>query len=235
MNRNLKATLTILLMCIIVGGIFLAKKSIKVTNIQKVMDTFDDITVKQISDFSDLRGREIYYSGGPKKCKLEYRFFEVKNKYHFMSLRYLSACTLSFEKQKKIHRRVLKRANIDWDFKKIKNFNSSSLHSIEPSLNWNKEIILAALKSKDVLDYKKNYPNHKSKKGINTILIETINNTNSLTSFLSLYKEFGLNFILTSCEKVFQMDRNLASKYKIDIGDFKTVIYDAGVLNFSRI
>jgi hypothetical protein len=205
-----------------------------VAEIQKVMDTFDDILVKQVSLLTDTTRREIHYSAQLSKCPIQYRFLEIKNKYTFMGMRYLDNCNRNFKDQLPVHRRILKRANQDWDFKVINSFRTSGMRSIDPSLTWSKKIISKALKSEDVLDYKKNYPNHKSKKSSNAILVELINETNAFDEFLSLYREFNMKFKIVGCEKVFQLDRTRALKLKVDIGDHKSIIYDAGTYSFSQ-
>lgn len=235
MNKTTKSILTITMMCIILGSVFYIKNSIEVTNIQKVMDTFDDILVTQVSVLTDSTRREIHYSAQLENCPIQYRFLEIKDKYNFMGMRYLNGCKKNFQDQLPVHRRILKRAKQDWNFQSINTLNTDGARVIDPSLSWVKKIISKAMESEDVLDYKKNYPNHKSKKSINTILIEIINESNAFEELLSLYREFKLNFKVVSCEKVFQMNNKRAKELGIGIGKNKSIIYDAGTYSFSHM
>jgi hypothetical protein len=99
-NKTTKSILTITMMCIILGSVFYIKNSIEVTNIQKVMDTFDDILVTQVSVLTDSTRREIHYSAQLENCPIQYRFLEIKDKYNFMGMRYLNGCKKNFQDQK---------------------------------------------------------------------------------------------------------------------------------------
>lgn len=233
MNRTVKALVTILFMCLILGSIFFIKKTINVSSFQKIIDSFDDIVV-QSSGSPNVNYRSISYTANLLKCPITYEISKVKDKYIYARLRYLKGCSLPFKLQRKTHLRILKRASNDWEIKNINSISTPSIHTINPDYSWNKEIMDAAKLNDEYLDFKKNYPNHKSRKSSNAILIELINERNVFEPYTNMLSELGIIFKLTHSEKVFQMNRVSAKKLRYELDGHKTLIYDAGNFTFSR-
>lgn len=227
-------------MCLIVTGIFFAKNSIKVSEIQTVMDAFDNVSVEVINDplVTKSSNREIAYTLKNKDCHIRWNFSEIsyggkKHMYMKLDYTYKTKCTLSFKEQIPFHKHVLKRAFKDWNYKEVKSILTSSFQSMNPTMKWNQAIIEAGLKSKKLADYKKLYPNHNPRYSINRIFVELANVKMAYKEIIELFNDFGLKIKLKDCEKVFSGNQSSLEKLGLKLKKYKTIVYDAGMMVFS--
>lgn len=155
---------------------------------------------------------------------------------------YNKNCALSFNKQLPINRAIFKAVFNDWNKKDFTSLDTSSFELLDPSRDWNLKIALASIKSEDYIDYKKNYPNHKSGKHINEIFVDISNSIMVYEKLESLFREHNLSIILTGVEKVFgdkvenikphdETLYNLLINQGVNIK--KRVLYDAGSYYFN--
>lgn len=86
---------------------------------------------------------------------------------------------------------------------------------MQPDGSWNLIVAQAAEKSSDYHDFRKNYPNHASKKSSNDILVDLVKQTQPHAPFKEMLAKLGLNFELQSVEKVFN-SKNQNGKIVID-------------------
>lgn len=232
-SYKVKTIFSIITMVCIVVAIFYAKKQVNPKTLQVAMDQINSVTIK---DESYITGdgepkRVLIYQHQDPVCKLSHEISSRKIKGFYLRVRY-QGCQLPFDLQKKIHLSLLKRASADWNFKELYSVGTSGLGTIEPNQNWIKKVMELAIKDKDVLDYKKNYPNHSSKLSSNSILVNLINEHRILDPFIAVFKTVSVDLKLESCEKVFQMRANEAKELGVDISPHKMMIYDAGTLYF---
>lgn len=131
-----------------------------------------------------------------------------------------SSCKLSFSESQKLHEKVLRRVLKDYPASSIKGIRTGGLRSLQPDGSWNSIVAKAASGNSEYQDYRKNYPNHASKKSSNDIFIDLIKQTKVSAPFQKMLEDLNLGVELESVEKVFNgKDENN-----------KTVINDAGVL-----
>ena len=234
-SYRVKAIFSIITMICIVVAIFYAKKQVNPKALQVAMDQIDSITIRNesyVTGDGEPKKVLIYQYQDPV-CKLSHEInSRIKKGFH-IRVRY-QGCKLPFEMQKTIHINLLKRASKDWNFKELSSVGTSSLGTIEPNQDWIKKVMQLALKDKDVLDYKKNYPKHNSKLSSNSILVNLIKEHGILDPFISVFKTVGVDLKLEGCEKVFQMQANQAKELGVDISPHKMMIYDAGTFYFKK-
>lgn len=238
--KKYKTIFAIILMCIIVMGIFFAKNSIKVAEIQTVMDAFDNVSVEVINDplVTKSSNREIVYTLKNKDCHIRWNFSEIsyggkKHMYVKLDYPYQTKCVLSFKDQIPFHEHILKRAFKDWNYKKVKSILTSSFQSMNPTMKWNQAIIEAGLKSKKLAEYKRLYPNHNPRYSINRIFVELANEKMAYKGIIELFKNLGLRVKLKDCEKVFSANQSSLKALGLKLKKYKTIIYDAGMMVFS--
>jgi hypothetical protein len=146
-------------------------------------------------------------------------------------------CTVAFIEQLPLHRKILTEIFNDWGAERLHTLFTGPLSRLEPANTWNTRIALASTQSADWLDWCSNYPNHSSKKSINQIFIELVNQVDACKELSDLFKEFGLKIKPASVEKVFeQKARDLPFYRKLKaqgLQDNPRVIYDVGMMYFS--
>jgi len=147
-------------------------------------------------------------------------------------------CSLSFEEQLPLHRRVLKRLLEDWDSARFSLLFTGPFSRLDPAGTWNLRIALAAASSADWKEYCANYPNHGHGKTSNTIFVETVNSSNACRELAGLFAEFGMRIRLDSVEKVFaQKAKDLPFHQRLKtrgVEDNPNIFYDAG-MNYFKI
>ena len=172
---------------------------------------------------------------------IEWSIFKNKsNNLYNLTLRYLispdnKGLLKSFEEQISTHKQILGHIFKRFEMSKITTVRFGTLKEMNPTMRWNCLIAKAASKNKDWLDYRRQYPNHKSKKSSNRILLEIINqDKNILRGFKEIFKPH-YRLKLVSVEKVFTYKKNdLASCFeKFSISARQRLIGDAGVFTFS--
>lgn len=135
-------------------------------------------------------------------------------------------CKLSFEELKADHIKVLVELLKDFKVETIQSLGTPSLKSIQHNGSWGNAIANAAAHSSLWQDYRKNYPNHKSKLSPNAIFIGLLNELQPHEPFRQMLKEVGIVAEIKDVEKVFT---------RIDLETKKSVIYDAGSLSWEII
>lgn len=114
-----------------------------------------------------------------------------------------STCPTKLSKKLELHKKVLTEIHKDFPLTEGSAFMTSELDPVPSNNEHNIQIILASLDSADYLDYKKNYPHHKSQKSANRILKELIKKNNIDKDLKLLFADFNLAPELESVEKVF--------------------------------
>ncbi len=151
-------------------------------------------------------------------------------------------CALSFKKQLPINRAIFKAIFKDRNKKDFTGLHTFSFRVLDSSRNWSMKIALASIKSEDYIDYRKNYPNHKSGKHINEIFVDISNSNMVYENLESLLREHNLSIMLTGVEKVFSdkvmniqsYDKQLYNLLiKQGVNEKQRVLYDAGSFYFN--
>lgn len=135
-----------------------------------------------------------------------------------------SNCKKPVDELLNLHGKVIDRLLKDYPPSSIKSISTSGLSSLQPDGSWNAAVAGAARSSKDYQEYRKSYPDHKSKKSINSIFVELVLQTQTHAPFRKMLEARGLNFELYEVEKVFH------TKAESD----ETVIDEAGTLWWKR-
>jgi hypothetical protein len=128
-------------------------------------------------------------------------------------------CDRPFAETVELRGKVLDRALKDYPPTAYKSLSTSGLKKLQPDGAWNTVIADAASTSKDYRDYRNKYPKHATKKSINLILVELVQQTGVLKPYEGMLVQHGFNFELNQVEKVFNAKNKKG----------ETVIDDAGV------
>lgn len=154
-------------------------------------------------------------------CRIIWQTTSVdKDKISRIHLMNRSDCKLPFPEAAKNHEKVLKRILKDYSPADIKFMLTGGLSTLQPDGSWNLIVAKEADKSAEYQDFRKNYPNHKSKRSSNDILVDIIRHTQAHKPFKDMFKKFNLKFELESVEKVFSSTNEKG----------QAVINDAGML-----
>lgn len=129
-------------------------------------------------------------------------------------------CYLPFQEVANSHEAVLQRIQKDYSASTIKSISTGGLRTLQSDGAWNDIVGKAAAESPEYQDFRKNYPNHKSKLSSNEIFVKLLKSTQAHAPFKEMLKKAGLNFEVEGVEKVFNdKDEN-----------GKTIINDAGII-----
>lgn len=212
----------------------------KNTNLQR--DEFSEwILTKNIkSSESKWSSREGEYQLRRGECVLNWNVVEARDDGHLhlyqRSHSESSGCPDHEVKVVGLNRKILKQILVDWDKSKITGLSMGSLDLIPLRQDESLKLAVASDKSSDYLDYRKNYPNHKSRKSINAILVEIVNSEAIGQSLINLFGDLGLKVTLNSCEKVFAFKaQELPFSKKLPktlLDQNKTLISGAGIYYF---
>ena len=177
---------------------------------------------------------DLEYSVTTNQCTLVWEVHKLKDKAEYM-LRTRqpgsSSCELSFEQQAPIHRAILKKVFTQWKPSQFNSMMTSGLRSLQPDGEWSAQVALRSHQSSDWQDYRKNYPNHKSGKSTNSLLVELANDPPVYKGLIDLFAEFGIKVQLSEVEKVFAQPAkklDFFDKVKGQVPDDARLIYDAG-------
>lgn len=166
---------------------------------------------------------ETNYEVEEENCKIAWQIISLsKDKKIEAHLIHRTVCDRNFDAIIFLHNRVLSRLLKDYPAAVIKSLATGGLKSIQQDGSWNDIVANAASVSKDYLDYRKNYPNHKSKKSINDIFVDLVLQTQPHAPFKKMLASHGLKFELAGVEKVFNS--------KMSSGE--TLIDDAGMFSW---
>jgi hypothetical protein len=196
------------------------------------------IYIENLSDSTNEGNKkQISYLMKSANCNIQWLFTKGhNNSENEISIRLSypqsSKCNLNFKEQVKLHKKILSRAFKDWNKKLITSISTSSFNTINPSSEWNIRIVNAGVVNKILSEYKKNYPEHKSKFSINQIFVDITNTSNAYKELKDMFNDFGLNIELESCEKVFNGNAGKIREFGIQLTRFGSMIYDAGLLVF---
>ncbi len=145
-------------------------------------------------------------------------------------------CALNFKKQVGFHKMIFIEVFKKFKKEKLKYIYTSGFRQFSPDETWSLELAKRSLSSSDWTDYKRNYPNHKSQKSTNKILIELSNQNPSVYSELQgLFKGYGLDIKLIEVEKVFTPKLSAWKHNKLLTGIPRNtrIITDSGSMVFS--
>jgi hypothetical protein len=134
-------------------------------------------------------------------------------------------CVRPFQELCGLHEVVLKRVLQDYPPATISSMWTSGLKSLQPDGSWNDVIAKASEESPEWQDFRKNYPNHKSKLSSNRILVRLLLAKQPHLPFKEMLQKMGLHFEIESVEKVFNTKNNQ------DL----TIINDAGMIWWQKI
>lgn len=140
-------------------------------------------------------------------------------------LRNRTQCTRPFQELCGLHEVVLKRVLQDYPVATITSLGTSGLKSLQPDGSWNDVIAQASSESLEWQDYRKNYPNHKSKLSSNQILVNLLHTKRPHLPFIEMLQKMGLHFEIGGVEKVF----NAKNEQGL------TIINDAGMIWWQKI
>lgn len=129
-------------------------------------------------------------------------------------------CSRPFQEVCGLHEEVLKRVLQDYPAATISSLGSGGLKTMQPDGSWNEVIAQASSESPEWQDFRKNYPNHKSKLSSNQILVNLIHAKRPHQPFVEVLQKVGLNFEIGGVEKVF----NAKDEQGL------TIINDAGMI-----
>ena len=141
-------------------------------------------------------------------------------------------CSISFKEQIKYHKQILQSIVKNHDLNSISSVHTESMFYINPTGEWNKSIIKAAQKSKDLEIYKKRYPAHPKEIKLNEIFIDIFNSTDIPSKLSEIFLDYGFSLELLKCEKVLNGNRGRIAMFGISLSRFGTMIYDAGNFSF---
>ena len=188
---------------------------------QKISEVKEVSVVDESIDPLSLDRKEILYFVFENNCKIAWQaLYSKKDSVYGVQLRNRSDCKLPFSQVSNLHEKVILRILKDYPAKDIKNIATGGLYTLQPDKSWNQIVAVAAIKSAEYQDFRKNYPKHKSKKSSNAILVDLILQTQPHAPFKEMLAKVGLHFELGGVEKVFQT--------KNEKGE--TVIDDAGMM-----
>lgn len=140
-------------------------------------------------------------------------------------LRNRTQCTRPFQELCGLHEVVLKRVLQDYPVATITSLGTSGLKTLQPDGSWNDVIAKASSESLEWQDFRKNYPNHKSKLSSNQILVNLLHAKQPHLPFKEMLQKVGLNFEIEGVEKVF----NAKNEQGL------TIIHDAGMIWWQKI
>jgi len=165
---------------------------------------------------------ESWYELTEEGCRIAWQTFASKTKDQVLEvqLRNRSECKLPFSKAATLHEKVLSIALKDYSPSTINSVSTGGLKTLQPDGSWNLIVANAAEQSADYQDYRKNYPNHASKKSANGILVDLIQQTKPHAPFLEMLAKLNLHFELGSVEKVFQTKNKQGVTLIDDAGSF---------------
>jgi hypothetical protein len=135
-------------------------------------------------------------------------------------LRNRTDCSRPFQELCGLHEVVLKRVLQDYPPTTISSLGTSGLKSLQPDGSWNDVIAKASNESLEWQDFRKNYPNHKSKLSSNQIMVNLIQTERPHLPFKEMLQKVGLNFEIEGVEKVFNGKNEQG----------QTIINDAGMI-----
>ena len=163
---------------------------------------------------------ETDYSFSQDACRVAWQTISVK-KDQILEVQLINRtkCERSFLEVTKFHQKVLARVLEDYSPRTITGLMTGGLSTLQPDGSWNVVVAKAAELSKEYQDYRQKYPDHKSKKSVNTIFADLVRQTEAHLPFKQMLQTQGLHFELEGVEKVFNT--------KNEKGD--TVIDDAGL------
>ncbi len=240
MKGNLSAFMGVASLVILLIIVIIIQRGVTPEKLQKALDKIEDVSVvvESPAEFNNYTLRKITYGVKTKECFIRWEF--VTSRYNdtlktWARLRYPyeAKCSLSFEQQLPIHQRILKRAFVDWDKSKLNEIMMSSFLRVDTTGVINRRIISEALKSEEVMDFKKNYPKHKSRLSSNAILVNLINDHNLFPELVNLFLGFDLKIKLNSCEKVFNANHERAQAVGTVLPkNIKSIFYDAATFDF---
>lgn len=177
------------------------------------------------------------------KCNIQWSVYHKKESdklslsliYHslFLEERKCKSFSKQIDSHKEILAYIFKKHSLD----KFKSLTIPSIRKINPTKEWNQRIAEVSSKNKEWLDYTRNYPNHKSRKSSNILLVETINNNELILSeFRQLFLPH-LSLELKSVEKVFAYrNKDLIRPVKDrSVGMKQRLMTDAGIFYFKLI
>lgn len=209
--------------------------------VKKQVETHEVYLVDQ--DTENIYSNSYEYRLKNDPCFIQWNVYQSKSKGTYgLNLRYYTPFNkertcINFQEQVNSHKKILSYIFSKYEISKFTSLRTSSLRAINPSRSWNKEISKLASLNADWLDYTKNYPNHKSKKSSNVILVEIIQSNMSILDELQSLLSPHFKLELKSVEKVFAY-RKKALPYDIQnnqISANQRLITDAGVYYFKLI
>jgi len=164
---------------------------------------------------------ETRYELTAEDCHITWQTFATKKEKALeVQLRNHSECKLPFSKAAPLHEIVLARTLKDYAPSTITSMSTGGLKTLQPDGSWNLIVAKAAEQSADYQDFRKNYPNHASKKSSNGILVELIQQTQPHAPFLEMLAKLNLHFELENVEKVFQTKNEQGVTLIDDAGSF---------------
>jgi len=163
------------------------------------------------------------YSIANNDCDVTWEIIEFKNEEtgNYYDLRHISSCGGSFQQQRHLHEKILRRILSEWDERRFSSVHVHGLRQLEPSGNWNDRIASVSANSAEWIDWRKNYPHHSSGKSVNGIFVQIANTCYVYKEFSDLFKELGYFIKMESVEKV----ESTKTKPRL--------LYDAAIIYFS--
>ena len=119
-----------------------------------------------------------------------------------------------------MHSEIIERILKDHPASTIKSLSTGGLKSLNPDGSWNLIIAKAAQESKEFQEYRRHYPNHKSKKSDNDIMVDLLLQTQAHGEFKNMLGKHNLKFEIHSVEKVFYTETEQGDRVIDDAGMF---------------
>lgn len=188
------------------------KEIVKTKDVEVVVEAIPS----PISGFDRIETR---YSLVQGKCRIAWQTTSAKKEKNLeVQLSNRTECDRPFSEASSLHQLVLAKVLKDYPPMTIKSLSTGGLRRLQPDGSWNLVVAKAAEVSKEYLEFREKYPNHPSKKSINSIFVDLVRQTQAHAPFKQMLATLGLNFELYEVEKVFNV--------KNDKG--KTLIHEAG-------
>ena len=163
---------------------------------------------------SPHRSYEGYYSISKPGCQLRWYMSKARDsgqltlrmngiEQGYKNKNNLSTCPKSLNDRIAVHGLVLKAIHEKWGIAPNSEFMTQHLEPVPASEKPTIEIAVHSSTNIDYVDYKKNYPKHRSKKTTNRILKELITEHEIDQGLHMLFQFVGINIELMCVEKVF--------------------------------
>lgn len=231
-NNYSKLALTITVMIVLVYGIFEFKKGFKTSHVQMALDGLNQIRIVEQKTYGDQNLSRLYMIE-IKSCFLTWEVVGQNNELRLSLDNRSEKCPLNLISQIPFHKKILDKIVRDYPNKNIVSFGFGSLEYLDQTGDTSRNIILSMISNKDYEDYRQNYPEHESKKHINTIFEEHLFEHKILKDLDDVFASVHLKLVLLDVEKVFTLKADKAlEQFKVKL-PIKHLIYDAGRYSFT--